>query len=571
MDAEIEGQDDRFDAAEPRRVLLVEDSSATQDLLTLVLESAGHVVDVAGSGAEASNALQAADYDVVLCDFHLPDITGLEVARRFLGTLGTRPRPAFVAITGDIRGLMSSRSDYEVFDRVVPKPIDIDTVRDLVELSEPPEAPVREAVRQDADHALDALGYALFFWPPRAGPAPAPGLDGIDAIVITDDRDIAQLWSRTGVPLLPVIDLSGRLGASCDIDASALSLEDTNRISTVVRQFEDRRASLHPDLARSEEPADRLLARMHVSGGRLAARLSSRHAGLAAWSTLADPDALPALLSQLQDRGLIATEFAERIHTCPDCRSARVIVREECGGCGSSNLAESSYLHHFRCAYQAPEEDFQSGADLVCPKCRRTLSHFGRDYDRPGALSRCRACSATTSEPAVAFLCTDCGTRTAAEAMPVIDIVSGALTDEGRAYLQAGHAFLGAGHATLRFGDFPLELTLALNRAARTYKQDGIGFTLVAISHEGLADMQMGQGSRHARDMRALWLETLGQALADKAIVTRGSANDFVLLPGVEETAAEAALSTARKRADLAVQGDLKTALRVFGPGDLSV
>ena len=559
-------------ATESKRVLLVEDSSVTKDLVELVLTQSGHAVISVDTGQKALDALRGGDFDVVLTDFHLPDFSGLEVVRRFLPDLGDRPRPLFVAITGDTRGLLRDEN-CELFDRVVPKPLDIDLVCELVVAPPlPAAAPPRPATGTSpaAGAATDGLGLALLEWPPAPGPGPAPGLPDIDAILVRDARALDALWAMRGANLLPVLDATGTLGGCADIDASVASIARSDQVRQVVAQFHERRAALHPDLVRGDEPADRLLARIAVAGGDLTPRLSHRHEGLVAWNTICDPEAIPALMSRLAADDLVRTAFFERVHTCPSCHSARVVVREECPSCQGTHLSEESYLHHFRCATQALERDFVQGSDLVCPKCRRTLQHFGRDYDRPGNLISCEGCGDTTTEPQVGFVCTRCTTRTAADAMPTRDVLSATLTEAGRTYLASGAAFLGPGRRALRFGDFPLELVIALNAAAARFNEAGTPFTLVAVQYDGLDDIRREHGARRARDSRRLWLEAARQALGDRVTAAGGGAHDFLLLDGARPDAAAADLDRARQAADRTIRDDLRVSLRPFAPEDIA-
>lgn len=63
-----------------QRILVADDSEVTQDLLKLLLTQRGHEVDVVSDGEEALKALRSHDYDVVLMDFHLHGMDGLEFA-----------------------------------------------------------------------------------------------------------------------------------------------------------------------------------------------------------------------------------------------------------------------------------------------------------------------------------------------------------------------------------------------------------------------------------------------------------------------------------------------------------
>jgi two-component system, NtrC family, nitrogen regulation response regulator GlnG len=62
-----------------RRVLIVEDDSATLDLFCTKLRQAGYEVEGAASVADALTALSQHRYAVVLADHVMPDIHGLEL------------------------------------------------------------------------------------------------------------------------------------------------------------------------------------------------------------------------------------------------------------------------------------------------------------------------------------------------------------------------------------------------------------------------------------------------------------------------------------------------------------
>ena len=72
------------------RILLAEDNPVNQYLGRRMVEQLGHDCVVAGNGIEALRALEHVDFDLVLMDVQMPELTGVEatvaVRRRELGT-----------------------------------------------------------------------------------------------------------------------------------------------------------------------------------------------------------------------------------------------------------------------------------------------------------------------------------------------------------------------------------------------------------------------------------------------------------------------------------------------------
>jgi CheY-like chemotaxis protein len=81
----------------PPLVLVVEDSDAIRGAFTILLEESGYAVAAAATGAEAVRLAEARAPDLVLLDLGLPDLPGLDVARRIKAAAPTIP---VVALTG---------------------------------------------------------------------------------------------------------------------------------------------------------------------------------------------------------------------------------------------------------------------------------------------------------------------------------------------------------------------------------------------------------------------------------------------------------------------------------------
>jgi DNA-binding response OmpR family regulator len=81
------------------RVLVVEDDPDCAEITALLLGAWGHDAEVARDGAGALEAARRGPPDVVLLDLGLPDMSGLEVARRLREQRPASP-PLLVAVTG---------------------------------------------------------------------------------------------------------------------------------------------------------------------------------------------------------------------------------------------------------------------------------------------------------------------------------------------------------------------------------------------------------------------------------------------------------------------------------------
>ena len=64
------------------RILLVEDLEHNRDLAEKILQGAGHEVEIAKNGAEAVEAVQKKEYDLVLMDIQMPVMDGVTATRK---------------------------------------------------------------------------------------------------------------------------------------------------------------------------------------------------------------------------------------------------------------------------------------------------------------------------------------------------------------------------------------------------------------------------------------------------------------------------------------------------------
>ncbi len=85
----------------PLRILLAEDIAVNQKLMFALLGRMGYRADVAGNGLEVLAALARQPYDLILLDVQMPELDGLETARRIVQGYPVPHRPRLVALTAN--------------------------------------------------------------------------------------------------------------------------------------------------------------------------------------------------------------------------------------------------------------------------------------------------------------------------------------------------------------------------------------------------------------------------------------------------------------------------------------
>jgi len=103
----------------PARILVVEDEAALSELLRYNLAAEGHEVSVCADGEEALVMVAEEAPDLVVLDWMLPGISGLEIARRLRARRATRDIPIIMltargAEEDRVRGLETGADDYLV-------------------------------------------------------------------------------------------------------------------------------------------------------------------------------------------------------------------------------------------------------------------------------------------------------------------------------------------------------------------------------------------------------------------------------------------------------------------------
>lgn len=144
--------DKQRSASQAGRILVIDDEQPVADLISDVLRRHGYTVDVSSGGEAALQVAVRGDYGLVISDFAIPDLNGLEFARRF-GDL--RPEVSVLIVSAffdseitqaleaqpNVRGLI--RKPFDIFDLV-------DRVDACLKIEQVPSSRARMEARADS-------------------------------------------------------------------------------------------------------------------------------------------------------------------------------------------------------------------------------------------------------------------------------------------------------------------------------------------------------------------------------------------------------------------------------------
>ena len=109
-----------------KRILLVDDENAVRILLASALEYDGYEVDIAENGTQAALYLDKTSYDLVITDYMMPEMNGLDLTRMIRSKCPSLP---VIIITGN-------ESAYDILQNeataCIIKPFDLFELKDRI-------------------------------------------------------------------------------------------------------------------------------------------------------------------------------------------------------------------------------------------------------------------------------------------------------------------------------------------------------------------------------------------------------------------------------------------------------
>ncbi len=195
-------------------VLVVDDDAATRKMIDTALAAAGYDVACAGTAAEAVEAINREDPDIVLLDLILPDGDGVEVCRqvRTSSDVSIIMVTAKRDLTDRLAGLDAGADDY------VTKPLS------MGELVARVQALLRRRRMREEDQAADTRFGAITLQPSKR----VARVGGREVRLSEAEAGVlAALIEAEGRPLTPR-QLAGKIWGEGESDPMVLATHITN-------------------------------------------------------------------------------------------------------------------------------------------------------------------------------------------------------------------------------------------------------------------------------------------------------------------------------------------------------
>lgn len=115
---------------EKHKILVVDDQPGIRLLLTEIFTCKGYDVCTATTGREALDKINTCSFDLVILDYKLPILDGLEVIKRLEKQNCTIP---LILMSGLTEQLSKNGKEYRFIKKIVSKPFDVQKMSTLVQ------------------------------------------------------------------------------------------------------------------------------------------------------------------------------------------------------------------------------------------------------------------------------------------------------------------------------------------------------------------------------------------------------------------------------------------------------
>jgi DNA-binding response OmpR family regulator len=119
----------------PKRVLVAEDEPWVANTIRMALTVDGHTVEIAQDGAQALSMFSAGEYDLVITDFKMPMMDGLELAE---AVKKLSPQKPVILVTAYLERITTGMGKVSNVDVLLPKPFSITELQAAIAKIFPP-------------------------------------------------------------------------------------------------------------------------------------------------------------------------------------------------------------------------------------------------------------------------------------------------------------------------------------------------------------------------------------------------------------------------------------------------
>ena len=121
-------------AASGERILLAEDNEINQSVAEGMLRNLGYEVDIVSNGMEAVSRCMQHKYDLILMDYHMPQLGGIDATRqiRDSGEQAPNQRTPIVALTADVQRHVENQFRHAGANDMLLKPFKLEQLSRVV-------------------------------------------------------------------------------------------------------------------------------------------------------------------------------------------------------------------------------------------------------------------------------------------------------------------------------------------------------------------------------------------------------------------------------------------------------
>ncbi|MFO7811322.1 MAG: response regulator [Candidatus Delongbacteria bacterium] len=112
-----------------KKILIIDDQPDILDVLTEVIEILGHEAVSVCSGKSIGSKVDLNDFDLVISDYQMPDMTGVEIAKKIKAEC---PEMKVFIISGYHQILSEKKMEEYGVSGILNKPFDIEELKRVI-------------------------------------------------------------------------------------------------------------------------------------------------------------------------------------------------------------------------------------------------------------------------------------------------------------------------------------------------------------------------------------------------------------------------------------------------------